>query len=139
MRQTCTRKLEFDSGHRLVNHEGKCAHPHGHRYVAEVTCEAQLDKIGRVIDFSVIKRHVGTWIDDHLDHAMIINRADANLLQLHVDEGWRHFVMDVNPTAENLAELIYQKAAELLRDYPIKVTHVRIYETPNCWADYEPS
>src|SRR5262249_14498003 len=53
---TCTRLLQFDAGHRVYQHEGKCANLHGHRYTAEITAQAEaLDKIGRVIDFSVLK------------------------------------------------------------------------------------
>src|SRR5262245_52482042 len=73
----CTRKLEFDAGHRVLGHGGKCRHLHGHRYVAEVTCYAEeLDKLGFVVDFSVIKTVVGDWIDENFDHNMILNPKD---------------------------------------------------------------
>jgi len=64
-----TRKIEFDSGHRVLGHEGKCAHLHGHRYVAEITVEsAGLDSLGRVVDFSVIKEKVGKWVDENWEY-----------------------------------------------------------------------
>ena len=54
---TCARRLEFDSGHRVLRHESKCRHVHGHRYVLELTCAAaQLDDLGRVIDFGVTRQ-----------------------------------------------------------------------------------
>ena len=52
----CTRRLEFDSAHRVMNHEGKCKMLHGHRYVLEASFSAKkLDELGRVIDFGVIR------------------------------------------------------------------------------------
>lgn len=65
-----TRRIEFDAGHRITRHESRCAHPHGHRYVAEVTVAApELDPAGRVVDFGVMKQILGAWIDEHWDHA----------------------------------------------------------------------
>ena len=154
-----TRKLEFDAGHRVYQHESKCAHVHGHRYTVYLTCRAEdgLDDLGRVIDFSVLKGVVGKWIDDELDHGMILFKDDplcqiwglfgqnlATAVEVYPitnavgDVGeQKHFIMDSNPTAENMSKLIFEKAQELLKDHPIVMTRVRLYETPNCYADYE--
>lgn len=135
-----TRRLEFDAGHRLVNHEGKCRHLHGHRYIAEITCEAPgLDSVGRVIDFSVVKEKVGGWIDQHWDHNTILNDTDS-LCVLFANEERKPFLFrGYNPTAENMAEYLYRKAKDLLtEDYGIKVVSVLLYETPNCSAFYKP-
>lgn len=75
-RVTCTRRLEFDAAHRVVGHEGKCAHLHGHRYAVELTAEAEMDAVGRVIDFSVLKAKVGGFIDGGWDHGMLLNPDD---------------------------------------------------------------
>lgn len=154
-----TRKLEFDAGHRVLGHEGKCAHLHGHRYVAEVSVFApSLDKLGRVIDFSCLKRIVGGWIDRNWDHNMILHPgdplakiweewqtpADPNVVDVRVDaslifgEGKEPFLMpdDMNPTAENLSVVLYRVAVSLLRVESIQVARVRLYETPNCWSDF---
>jgi len=65
-RISITRIFEWDAAHRIVGHESRCASLHGHRYVAEITCEAeQLDPLDRVIDFSVIRQHIGTWLDEN--------------------------------------------------------------------------
>jgi len=152
---TVTRKLEFDAGHRLIGHESKCRHLHGHRYVAEITVSSmELDTCGRVIDFSKIKEVVGGWIDQYWDHNMILNELDP-LLSLDANQGapynifnGKHpFVMfddrtyaDVpgcNPTAENMVKFLFDTAVTLLRPYHIQVDKIRLYETPNCWADYE--
>src|SRR4051794_33803225 len=68
-----TRELRFCYGHRLLNYDGKCKHLHGHNGRAVITLEAdQLDALGMVVDFSVIKRVVAAWIDANLDHRMIL-------------------------------------------------------------------
>ena len=136
--RVCTRRLEFDAGHRLVKHESKCAHPHGHRYVVEVTCgAAALDEVGRVIDFGAIKAIVGTFIDDNLDHAFIFNQEDREEISRYSAKGYKHWVMPCEPSAENLAAFLFRVSQELLGDEGIVVMHVRIFETPNCWADYD--
>lgn len=129
---TCMRKIEFDAGHRLVDHEGLCANPHGHRYVAEIECEAPLDDLGRVVDFGEVKRKVGKWIDDNWDHATILNVADAASIAFYRSNGWRVYVMQSNPTAENIAAELLRVAQSLLS---VKVVRVRIWETPNCYAE----
>ena len=78
---TVTRKLEWDSGHRVLNHGGKCRHLHGHRYVAEITVEAtQLNDLGMVVDFSLIKERVGKWIDENWDHNFLAHPEDPILI-----------------------------------------------------------
>ncbi len=137
-RPTCSRRLEFDAAHRVMRHESKCRHLHGHRYVAEITAAGDhLDAIGRVVDFGVIKEVVGAWIDDHWDHGTILNRDDRELAEFVDARGWRLYTIDGNPTAEILAAELLTIANGLLRDAAagVEVVHVRLYETPNCWAD----
>lgn len=154
-----TRRLEFDAGHRVLNHEGKCRHLHGHRYSVLITVKApELDNLGRVIDFSVVKEVVGGWIDSELDHNMILHPDDPLLqgIETEVDGKFyagrneadrlvgRHpYIMPAsspNPTAENLAQMIGLNAQSLLsaRNKALKVVRLRIYETPNSYADWSP-
>jgi 6-pyruvoyltetrahydropterin/6-carboxytetrahydropterin synthase len=136
---TCTRRLEFDYGHRLLNHEGKCAHVHGHRGVVEIQCAAeQLDHVGRVIDFSEVKSIVGGWIDDHWDHAFIVGSDDHKMQQFLEENQQRHFVLSDEPTAERLVEHLAYAAKVLLRPRGIEIQRVRLYETPNGWAEWLP-
>ena len=131
---TCTRILEFDAAHRLVDHEGLCAHLHGHRYRAEIECAAPLDAVGRVVDFSVIKARVGGWIAEQWDHAAIVNAEDTPLLGLLEGIGERRvYHLAGNPTAENIAAELLRVASAMLA--PIRVVRVRIWETPNCFAE----
>ncbi len=119
-------------------HESKCRNLHGHRYVVELTVQAEsLDSLGRVIDFSALKGIVGAWIDEQWDHGFIGHEDDTALVEMCRREGWKVYTIPGNPTAENMALYLREMAQELLAraDTGIDVSSVRLYETPNCWAD----
>ncbi len=127
-----SREISFCYGHRLLNYDGKCRHLHGHNGRAIISLEApELDSKGMLVDFSEIKRHVQSWIDENLDHNMLLCRADP-LLPVLVERGERVFVMEQNPTAENIARLIFERAAG--QGFP--VVEVILWETDNCHAAY---
>jgi len=127
-----TREITFCYGHRLLYYEGKCRHLHGHNGRAVLTLEAEeLDRQGMVMDFARIKQVVQTWIDKNLDHRMLLHKDDPVLPELR-RQGEPVFVMEVNPTAENIARLIYDYAAA--QGFP--VSEVRLWETESCYATY---
>lgn len=127
-----SREIDFCYGHRLLGYEGRCRHLHGHNGRTRITMEASdLDERGMVIDFSEIKRTVSRWIDHHLDHRMLLHRDDP-LVPLLKEAGEPMLLMSVNPTAENIARLIHQVAA----DQGLSVLEVRLWETPRCFATY---
>jgi 6-pyruvoyltetrahydropterin/6-carboxytetrahydropterin synthase len=127
-----TREIPFCYGHRLLNYEGKCRHLHGHNGKAVITLATDsLDSLGMVMDFTCLKRIVGAWIDEHLDHKMLLHRDDPILPFLR-QQGEPVFVMDVNPTAENIARLIFEFAAQ--QGFP--VVEVKLWETESCFATY---
>ncbi len=129
-----TREIRFCYGHRLLNYDGKCKHLHGHNGRAIITLEAdRLDSLGMVVDFSTIKRVVSTWIDANLDHRMILHHDDPILPTLK-QQGEPVFVIDVNPTAENIAKLIYDHVAR--QGFP--VIEVKLWETEDSFAVYRP-
>src|SRR5262245_8242366 len=129
-----TREIHFCYGHRLLNYDGKCRHLHGHNGRAVITLEApRLDGLGMVVDFSQIKRVVAAWIDEALDHKMILHKDDP-VLPLLRQQGEPVYVVDVNPTAENIAKLIYDHAAA----QGLPVVEVSLWETENCFATYRP-
>jgi 6-pyruvoyltetrahydropterin/6-carboxytetrahydropterin synthase len=135
----CTKRIEFDYGHRVLGHKGKCNHLHGHRGVAEITCSSRsLDDLGVVIDFAIIKQVVGAWIDEHWDHNLILNADDPILYHKEVFAGKEPYVMpdERNPTAEELAHLLFLEAGALLAVYGVKVSKVRFYETPTSYSEY---
>lgn len=127
-----TREIDFCYGHRLLNYEGKCKYLHGHNGRVLITVEsAALDRRGMALDFGDIKRVIQRWIDDHLDHRMILCRDDPVVSVLQ-EMGEPLFLMDENPTAENIARRIAQHGIE----QGLPVVEVRLWETPNCYATY---
>jgi 6-pyruvoyltetrahydropterin/6-carboxytetrahydropterin synthase len=127
-----TREIDFCYGHRLLDYNGKCRYLHGHNGRAVITLQAaELDPLGMVIDFTAIKRTIQAWIEEALDHKMLLNRNDP-LLGVLKAKGEPVFVMDANPTAENIAKLIFDYAAS--KGFP--VVQVRLWETDNCCATY---
>src|SRR6056300_1785180 len=134
---TCVKTLEFDTAHRVMNHESKCANLHGHRYKAEIhATSTNLDSIGRVIDFSVIKSEVGDWIDNFWDHTSIIYEKDHSTISAlyKVPRNKEFFISKFNPTAENMAKyLLLEVCPKLLAKYGIVVNKVVIHETPTCY------
>jgi 6-pyruvoyltetrahydropterin/6-carboxytetrahydropterin synthase len=140
------RMFTFAAGHRILGHEGRCKHLHGHTYTAEVTVRAlddSLDDLGRVLDFAAVKGLVGGWIEEYWDHNLILPEADPLWQVWEVDkgvfEGRKPYRMRLgNPTAEHMARELATVANGLLAVAGCRVTHVRIWETPNCCADYEP-
>lgn len=127
-----TREIDFCYGHRLIHYAGKCRHLHGHNGRVQITLEAPgLDERGMLIDFVDIKHSVQSWIDDCLDHNMLLCREDP-LLPVLLERGERVFVMDENPTAENIARLIFNHC----RQAGLPVVEVVLWETPRCVASY---
>jgi 6-pyruvoyltetrahydropterin/6-carboxytetrahydropterin synthase len=128
-----TKNIDFCYGHRLTEYDGKCRHLHGHngRVEIEISGEA-LDARGMLTDFGDIKRLVKHWIDEHLDHRMIMKKDDP-LAALLIAQGEPVFLIDENPTAEAIARLIYVKSHEL----GLLVSRVRLWETADSFALYE--
>lgn len=127
-----SREIDFCYGHRLLNYDGKCKYLHGHNGRAIITMEsAALDERGMVLDFSDIKDVVSTWIDEKLDHRMLLHKTDP-VVPLLQKMGEPLFLMDENPTAENIARLIFDFTAS--RGFPI--VECQLWETPRCFATY---
>lgn len=127
-----TREIDFCYGHRLLNYDGKCKYLHGHNGRAVLTLQSpELDERGMVIDFTEIKRVVARWIDENLDHRMILHRSDPAVPALE-KLGEPIYLVDVNPTAENIARLIYDVA----QNHELPIVEVRLWETPRCYATY---
>jgi len=129
-----TEIVEFCYGHRLLRYKGKCAHLHGHNGRVEIELASpSLNEQSMVTDFSDISRIVKEWIDQNLDHRMLLHRDDPLVAVLK-----RHdepvFVMDSDPTAEAIARLIYEYATSR----GLKVSRVRLWETGSSVASYSP-
>ena len=137
---TCTRRVEFDAAHRVMEHESKCKMLHGHRYVLEATFVAKdLDKLGRVIDFGVIRKELGDWIDENFDHNTILS-VDDKILGEKISESIKQkiFYLPYNPTAENIAKFLFEEVCpQIFARYDVKCTKIKLYETPNCYAEIQ--
>ena len=127
-----TKRIDFCYGHRLLDYDGICKHPHGHNAVAEIEVRTDvLDTRNMVVDFSDIKRVVKGWIDRELDHKMIL-RHDDPLVKPLQSLGEPIFIIDSNPTVERIARLIY----EVSHEQGLPVVRVTVWETPTSWATY---
>lgn len=146
--QYITRKGNFDSGHRVMNEFMKCYNIHGHTYLYELTFSFQnMEEIGYAIDFKEIKRVFCQWIDDILDHGMILNPHDTKLIETTRDYGTKLWLMSLNgegeycnPSVENIAKEVFLAmnilSDTLYHDSPtgLRIHEVKIYETPNCFT-----
>ena len=135
-----TDKIEvtFDYAHRLLNYEGKCHNIHGH--LAKVVVEvgsSQLVGAGFVIDFGDLKRCVKSYIDDNWDHTLLLCSQDPLAIKL-IDDTKIYLFIDKDPTAENMAYILYGELQRLLSSFDLKVLNVTIYETVNAAASYIP-
>lgn len=136
---TIVKKFKFDAGHRVMNHESKCRTPHGHEYKVWVYAQSsELDNLGRVIDFSVLKQKIGTWIDDKWDHTFIVNEADHALAAALkcIDSAKPIFVSPFNPTVENLAKYLLDKICPtLMAGTGVEIVKIQMWETETSYVE----
>ena len=140
-----TTRLEFDAGHRIPNHKSNCKNLHGHRYAIEVTVTGPIhddnknSDFGMVIDFSDVKQIIKDLIVDCWDHAFIVYKDDKEIVNfLNTLPNHKTVIFPVVPTAENMASEAYLiLSAEFNNrfNHQLKIKQIRIYETPNSWAD----
>ena len=140
-----TRKLEFDAGHRIPDHNSQCRHLHGHRYVLEITLTGEVihnpgaADNGIILDFSDVKTIAQKAVIEKWDHAFLVFQGDQAVLSfLNSLPNHKTVVLHCIPTAENLAAEAFEILAPLFAERygkRLSLSHVRLYETPNCWAD----
>lgn len=141
-----TRRLEFDAGHRIPNHISQCKHLHGHRYSIEISLSGEIitaegqSQQGMVMDFSDVKRIAKEKLVDLWDHAFLVYRGDKVVSDfLATLPNHKTVTLDVVPTAENLARLAFMLLDPAYQDTygnQLRLEQIRLYETPNNWADY---
>lgn len=134
MKVTVSRKAHFNAAHRLYRKDwtdkkntsvfGLCNNPnfHGHNYELIVSVTGEIDpETGFVIDMKELKAIIKTKVEDTLDHKN---------LNLEVEE-----FKDLNPTAENIAVVIYNKIKpHIAKDLDLEIT---LYETPRNFVTYK--
>jgi len=136
---TAERYHDFSAGHKVTGHENKCAHLHGHNYRVHFTCAApELDSVGRVIDFSVIKTKLCNWLEIEYDHKFLIWEEDAQSKLLQAMFPNDIVLTPFNPTAENIAKhLVEQIGPQQLSGTGCALIKCTIEETRKCKATYE--
>ena len=131
-RHKVTKTIDFCYGHRLMEYDGKCKQLHGHNGLLEVDIEGDaLDHRGMVMDFTDVRNIIKSWVDEHLDHKMLLRSDDPVIPSLR-ELGEPLYLLDVNPTAENIARHIFENA----REHGLALTEVRLWETPSSYATY---
>lgn len=133
---TCSRYHDISCGHRVVGHEGKCAHLHGHNYRFTFTCKGDVDSVGRIIDFSVIKSTLCQWLEENWDHHFLVWENDPMLAGLRALDP-TVVVVPFNPTAENIGTHFAESVApKLLEKTGVELIEVKVEETRKCWATW---
>lgn len=140
-----TTRLEFDAGHRIPSHKSQCRNLHGHRYAIEITLSGDIilkegaSENGMVMDFSDVKAIARRAVVDPWDHAFLVYKDDAVVLNfLNSLPDHKTVIMDNVPTAENMAAEAFKILQTEYRDAygnHLKLERVRLYETPNSWVD----
>lgn len=148
---TITRRLEIDAAHRVPDHQSKCFNIHGHRYVIEATCAGDIieagEQKGMVMDFGFLKECMVKAIHDPCDHGAIFYKRDPMLegIEAGVATGWKLFIIDCVPTAENLAKIWHEAVEQEIRRFfdsrlmsnrTPELIGLTVWETPNCKAQY---
>lgn len=138
---TIMRQVKFCAGHRLLNHEGKCANLHGHNYKVEFHITSnEIDSLGRVVDFSVVNKLFKGWIDDHWDHGFILWDSDQNAIDaIRQVQPHRLYLLPYNPTAENMAMYLMKEISPMLiaqiKGYDLRMSKVVVWETEQAFAE----
>lgn len=140
-----TTRLEFDAGHRIPSHKSQCRNLHGHRYAIEITLSGDIirqegaSENGMVMDFSDVKAIARKAVVDVWDHAFLVYKGDRAVLDfLNTLPDHKTVIMDSIPTAENMAAEAFRILDALYHDTygnRLKLERVRLFETPNSWAD----
>ena len=140
-----TKKIEWDMGHRLLNHSSKCRNIHGHRYVLEASLEGDVINIegdsseGMVIDFGDIKKILVQEIHDKLDHSFLVWEKDYDIIKFfETQKDLKYTVVPFTTTAENIAQWIFdilKKSYTSKLDSSISLKKIKLWETHNSWVE----
>lgn len=129
---------DISTGHRVYKHESKCANAHGHNYRIHFYCAGDIDSVGRVIDFSVIKERLCMWLEDNWDHKFLLWERDPWVVTFTQIDPKGLVIVPFNPTAENMAEyLVNEIGPKQLEGTGVYLAKCVIEETRKCSASYE--
>ena len=131
-----TKKIEFESAHRLSNYLGPCKEIHGHTYKLEVTVTGPIDPdTDMVMDFKELKKILQKAVLDHLDHALILKESEENR---KIFSGYSGKItwMETEPTAERMIQWIFLQIRKEL-PHTIELIDLTLYETSGSFASWK--
>jgi len=143
-----TKEVEFDTGHRVPDHASKCFNPHGHRYRVRATCAGELINEdgaadnGMLVDFSDLKAWMTEYVHDVYDHAFVVYEND-DIMRSSLEHGspdWKIVIVPFIPTAENMAQDIFDRLAPIIESHwrnNIRLVKIEVWETPTSKAIVE--
>ena len=144
---TITRKMEFDAGHRIPDHNSQCRNLHGHRYTLLITLSGEVveqageSDNGMIMDFGDIKALANQYLVNLWDHAFIVYQGDTQVREfLDSMPDHKTVVIDRVPTVENLAKIAFDTLKGVYQDRygrHLSLAKITLYETPNCWAEID--
>lgn len=153
---TISKEIQFDAGHRVPMHNGKCRWPHGHRYRVIVECEGFIindpkrSDDGMLVDFGALKNLMMEHVHDVLDHKFIVYEGDKQmhdaLIEFAIagtdaDWGDAYYLFPYVPTAENIARWCYEELDKHFYTHfiygDLRLATVIVWETPTSMARYE--
>ena len=147
MKFSLSKEVEFDTGHRVPDHQSKCRNPHGHRYRLRATCEGDVVNEngaadnGMLVDFSDLKGWMTEFVHDVYDHAFVVYGGDTSMrMALLSDPDWKVVVVPFTPTAENLARSIFDTLASIIETHwrgNLRLSKIELWETPTSVAIVE--
>jgi len=130
------KEFRWEMGHRLPFHDGLCTNLHGHSYKLLVELNGSVDEHGILVDYYDIKKMVGPIVDE-LDHSIIVNKADTELIDVLIKLKSRHVIIDSDTTAENICRYFLEKIKNAGLPERVNKIKVRVFETENAYAEEE--
>ncbi len=148
-----SKTFEFQAAHRIPNHKEKCKNIHGHNYEVKLVFEGkEIEKegyssSGMLIDFGDVKKLVKNLIDE-IDHSYIAYAQDKEIIDFFNKQGFKLYILDKEPTAENIAKEFFHKVSDALQKHTpnlnddvfsedIVLKQVTVSESKNSSVTYE--
>ncbi len=128
------KEFNWEMGHRLPFHEGKCRNLHGHSYKCMVEVTGEPDKNGIVLDYYDLKKIIDPVIDQ-LDHSFMVNSNDKELIDVLDKLNSRKVVVDFETTAENICLYLLKKISQEKLPGNISSLKIKVFETENTYAE----
>lgn len=128
------KEFNWEMGHRLPFHKGKCINLHGHSYRLILEVEGELDANGMLIDFYDMKTIINPLVEE-LDHAVIVYKEDLDLIAALEKLSSKKVVVDFHSTCENICNYFLSEIKKIGFPSNINSVSVRVFETLDSYAE----